>query len=200
MAKELLKALPNWLTLLRIALVPVLVALLHNPSRISLMAATAVFLFASLTDYLDGWLARKYRLVSDMGKLLDPLADKILIMSALIMLVAQRSDLTGEPWVPGWVVVLILGREIWVTGLRSIASSKGVVMGAETTGKYKTATQIAAISCLILHYPIKISGFTINFHYIGINLLIVSVIFSLWSAVDYTTEVFHTMPSAAKSK
>src|SRR5262245_55607250 len=122
--------IPNILTFLRLALIPLFVVLMIDPNPELTHAATLVFIIAAFTDYLDGVLARKFSAVSEFGKLADPLADKILVMAALVMLVAQRSDVYGEPWVPGWMVVLILAREIWVTGLRAVAASRGVIVAA----------------------------------------------------------------------
>lgn len=181
--------LPNGLTYLRLALVPVFVLLMIEPTPGMVYLATFVFVFASLTDYLDGYIARAYGVVSDTGKLLDPLADKILVMAALVMLVAQRSDLDGAPWVPAWMVVLLLGRELWVTGVRAVAASRGVVMEASQSGKVKSLLQMAAIALLLLHYPVKIFGLVISPELLGINLLIISLAFSLWSAGEYTWRV-----------
>ena len=110
----------------------------------------------SLSDYYDGYLARKHGIVTTLGKFLDPLADKLLVVSVLIMLVAMpcvsSGDVPCEPRVPAWLVVLIVGRELAVTGLRSIASSEGIMLGAEELGKYKTIFQIFALTGLLLHY------------------------------------------------
>ena len=143
-----------------------------------------------LQIFFDGLVARRFEAVSDVGKLLDPLADKILVMAALVCLVAQRSDVYGEPWVPAWIVVIILGREIWVTGLRAVAGAKGKVIAAGSTGKYKSALQMLAITILILHYPYQFGSTEVNFAALGLAILIVSVALSLWSAIDYTCEVF----------
>src|SRR5262249_9731081 len=110
--------LPNYLTFFRLALVPVFVVLMLEPSEYMVFLAIIVFVVAAITDYVDGIIARSFGAVSDFGKLLDPLVDKILVMAALVMLVAQRSDVDGTPWVPGWMVVLVMARELWVTGLR----------------------------------------------------------------------------------
>jgi len=177
------------LTYLRLFLVPVLVALLIDPTPESVHWAAFFFIIASVTDFFDGFIARRLKAVSDTGKLLDPLADKILVMAALVMLVGQRADIDGAPWVPAWMVVIILARELWITGLRGIAATRGTVIAAGTGGKWKSALQIVAISCLLLHYPIRINDFVFNLEIIGVNILIVSIGFSLWSAGEYTTAV-----------
>src|SRR5262245_57339044 len=138
----MVQRLPNWLTFLRLGLIPVFVFLMVEPSRWMVDLAMIVFIVAAFTDYIDGIIARRYGAVSDFGKLLDPLADKILVMAALVMLASQRSDTYGEPWVPGWMVVMVLAREIWVTGLRAVASARGVVVAASTTGKFKSGLQM----------------------------------------------------------
>ena len=191
---SLLKNLPNWLTYLRIALVPLFVVLMSNPTRWMLGAATVVFVVASVTDIIDGRLARHYGSVSNLGKLLDPLADKILVMAALVMLVAQRSDVDGSPWIPPWLAVLLLAREIWVTGLRAIAASQGVVMAAQNAGKWKSFLQMFSIGLILLHYPGEWFEYTVDYHFWGVNLLIISAAFSIWSAVDYTMIVWKNTP------
>lgn len=181
---------PNALTYLRLLLIPVFVVLLTNPSQTMIHLAVAVFIFAAITDYVDGYLARKLGAVTDLGKLLDPLADKILVMAALVMLVGQRADAYGEPWVPGWMVVLVLAREFWVTGIRAVAASKGIVMAAGNAGKWKSALQMIAIVMLLLHdlsYPMF--GYKITCQFIGVNLLMISLFLSYSGAIDYTLEV-----------
>lgn len=184
-----LKNLPNFLTIFRLLVVPIFVYLLIDPSPLMLTWGTVLFILAAITDYFDGMVARRLKAVSDTGKLLDPLADKILVMAALVMLVGLRSDVDGEPWVPAWMVVVILAREMWVTGLRGIAASKGQVIAAKAGGKWKNALQIIAVVCLLAHVPIRFGEFVINFEALGINILFVSIAFALWSAGDYTAAV-----------
>lgn len=188
---KILKNIPNWLTYLRIALIPVFVALMDTSSGGVRIAATAVFVLAAITDYVDGYLARKFRATSDFGKLLDPLADKILVMTALVMLVGQRSDLDGDPWVPAWMVVLVLAREIWVTGLRGIAATQGKVVAASSAGKVKSGLQMIAITFLLLHeMPIAfIVGRLLTAEILGFNLLLLSLVFSYWGAYEYTVAI-----------
>jgi CDP-diacylglycerol--glycerol-3-phosphate 3-phosphatidyltransferase len=139
--------LPNTLTLARIALIPLIVVLLHFPEPLACLWAAVLFLLAALTDLVDGWYARSRGLVTNLGKFLDPLADKLLVLSVLVMLV----DLG---WVPGWIVIVILARETAVTGMRAIASDMGTVVAADRYGKLKTILQIAALVPLMVHYPL----------------------------------------------
>ncbi|RMF23418.1 MAG: CDP-diacylglycerol--glycerol-3-phosphate 3-phosphatidyltransferase, partial [Deltaproteobacteria bacterium] len=177
--------LPNLLTLLRIAAIPVLVWLLRDPAPRAAIVAFVVYFFASITDFFDGYLARRYGLVTPLGKLLDPLADKLLVVSALVMIaVADRT-----PTVPGWLLVIVIGREIAITGLRSIAAAEGVVVAAEATGKFKMILQTIAVHALILHY----TYYGISFHSIGMMLLLVSAVAGVWSAVEYHVAVFREL-------
>lgn len=132
--------LPNKLTMGRIFAIPVFIVLILMEYR---YAAAVVFILAAFTDMLDGKIARKYNLVTNFGKLMDPLADKLLVMSALICL-AELGD------VAGWMVIVILGREFIITGMRQVAAAQGIVIAAGTTGKIKTVTQMIAIPLLIL--------------------------------------------------
>lgn len=162
--------LPNSLTLIRIFLVPLLVAVLLT--KYNVLMAAAIFLAASLTDLLDGYFARKRGQVTTLGILLDPVADKLLISSAFISLVQLQI-------VPAWMVVIIVGREFAVTGLRSIASSQGFTIDASELGKIKMVTQVAAIALLILGNEYMI------FREVGGIALWFVVLFAIWSAVDY---------------
>jgi len=166
--------LPNSLTIFRIALIPVLVFLLQSPSEVYGIMSVLVFSVASITDWLDGYIARKRGIVTTLGKFLDPVADKLLIASALIMLVSLGR-------VPAWMVVVIIGREIAVTGLRSIASSEGIVIEASDLGKGKTIFQISALIGLLLHHDY----FHIDFHVAGMATLWVALILTAWSGFDY---------------
>ncbi|MGC9325191.1 MAG: CDP-diacylglycerol--glycerol-3-phosphate 3-phosphatidyltransferase [Desulfomonilia bacterium] len=164
----------NALTISRIGVVPVIVVLLLWDGRITSLIAAILFIAATITDVLDGYFARKYDIVSDLGKLLDPLADKLLIVSVLIMLIPMGR-------VPAWIAVVIIGREIAVTGLRSIATEKHIVIAANWIGKYKTAFQCAAIIPLLIHYPIL----GVEFHRAGEFFLWIALFFTLWSGFDY---------------
>ena len=166
--------LPNQLTLFRIASVPVLVVLLLFSNKVCALLAALVFSAASISDVLDGIYARRRGLVSTFGKFLDPLADKLLISAVLIMLIPHGR-------VPAWIALVIIAREISVTGLRAILREKGVVMAAGQIGKYKTGFQVGAIIPLLIHY----NYFNINFHVIGTILLYMALIATLVSGVRY---------------
>jgi CDP-diacylglycerol--glycerol-3-phosphate 3-phosphatidyltransferase len=133
--------LPNKLSFIRIFLVPILVTVLVT--HLSMPLALGIFLLAALTDWLDGYIARKSKQITTLGKLLDPMADKLLVASALISLVEIGLA-------PAWIVVVIVSREIAITGLRSVAASQGAIIAASKLGKYKTVSEIIAISFLIM--------------------------------------------------
>lgn len=182
--------IPNWLTLVRIIIIPLFVVLLVDPTPSSRRAATIIFVLAAITDYLDGVFARRLGAVSDLGKLLDPLADKILVCAALIMLVGMRDDKYGEPFIPAWLVVIILSREFWVTGLRGVAAVRGQVISAGSSGKLKSALQMVAIVLLLLSDPtVSFGGRALSSHFVGINLLVLSVLFSVVGAYQYSVAV-----------
>ena len=165
---------PNTLTLARVAAVPVIVVLLLFPNRPCTFLAALLFSAASITDYLDGFFARRQGLTSEFGKIMDPLADKLLSSLTLIML-------SGHGWIPAWVVCVIIGRELSVTGLRNAVSQKGKDASASWLGKYKTGFQIAAIIPLLFHYPY----FGIRLHAIGMVMLWAALILTVWSGIDY---------------
>jgi CDP-diacylglycerol---glycerol-3-phosphate 3-phosphatidyltransferase len=133
----------NWLTVLRMLLVPVLVVFLLSELSFGEQLAAGIFVFASATDVVDGWLARRNDEVTNFGKLMDPLADKLLVTAALVALVSLDR-------VEAWVAMVIIAREFAVTGMRQVAVEQGQVIAANTWGKLKTAFQIAAVLCLIL--------------------------------------------------
>ncbi|HXE96455.1 MAG TPA: CDP-diacylglycerol--glycerol-3-phosphate 3-phosphatidyltransferase [Dongiaceae bacterium] len=176
--------LPNILTMMRIAAIPLLAALLMSPSRSAGFLAAALFAVASITDWLDGYLARRMGIVTIFGKFLDPIADKLIVMAALIMILPFNR-------VPAWMVLVILGREIIITGLRGIASSEGIVIQASDLGKYKTIFQIVAILGLVLHYDynwffgIPHALLTVNMHNVGMFFLWIATLLTIWSGVDY---------------
>jgi CDP-diacylglycerol--glycerol-3-phosphate 3-phosphatidyltransferase len=180
-------ALPNLLSLLRIGLVPVLIALLAWPTRATRLAAGACFLLACVTDFLDGYLARRRGITSVLGQFLDPLADKMIVSCVLIMLAAVPT----EPRVPAWMVVVIVVRELAVTGLRTIASRGGVLLPALELGKYKMIFQMFALEGLILRdrYPVPGTGLQVDFHAAGMVLLWVALVLGVWSAIDYHVRI-----------
>jgi CDP-diacylglycerol--glycerol-3-phosphate 3-phosphatidyltransferase len=165
---------PNTLTLFRIAAVPIIVILMLFPNRVSCWVAAILFSAAAITDYFDGYFARRFGLVSNLGKVMDPVADKLLVSSAFIML-------TALGWAPAWMVCIIIGREIAVTGLRNIIAEKGEDVSASNLGKYKTGFQIAAAIPLLIHYPF----FGLDAHAVGTFFLWGALVFTLWSGIDY---------------
>ena len=173
--KDLLRH-PNTLTLFRIAVVPLIVILLYfDESPLCTFIAALLFSAAAITDYLDGFYARRRGMVSTLGKVMDPVADKLLVSSAYIMLASLN-------WVPAWIVCIIIGRELAVTGLRNIIAGKGEDVSASNLGKYKTGFQIAAIIPLIIHYR---TFFGLNAQAVGQVMLWGALVFTLWSGADY---------------
>lgn len=168
----------NMLTLARVFAVPVIVVLLSiehaQKTVVAAYFASALFVLASLTDMADGYIARRQNLITNLGKFLDPLADKLLIGSVLIMLV----ELT---WVPAWIVVVIICRELAVTGMRGVAADKGIVIAADRFGKLKTIVQSMALAPLVAHYPIL--GF--DPHPPGMILLYLALALTVFSGGNY---------------
>jgi len=175
---------PNMLTMMRIAAIPLMAFLLLSPSQPAGFWAAAVFALASITDWLDGYLARRMGIVTVFGKFLDPIADKLIVMAALIMILPFGR-------VPAWMVLVVLGREIIITGLRGIASSEGIVIPASDLGKFKTIFQIVAILGLVLHYNYNwLFGIDnplvhVNMHNVGMFYLWIATMLTIWSGVDY---------------
>lgn len=165
--------LPNKLTMGRIFAIPVFIVVFLMDYRI---AAAVIFILAAVTDMMDGHIARKHNLVTNFGKLMDPLADKLLVMSALICMVE-----VGD--VAGWMVVVILGREFIITGMRQVAAAQGIVIAAGTTGKIKTITQMIAIPLLILeNWPFTALGIPVPFDQI---FLWIALIMTIVSGAEY---------------
>lgn len=166
--------LPNKITLSRILAAPVIVVLLYFEGRMTCLLACVCFILASVTDLLDGHIARRSNMITSFGKFLDPLADKVLISSVLIMLVAlDRAD--------AWVAIVIICRELVITGLRAIAADEGVVIAADKYGKWKTVLQMFALVPLILHY--RWLGFSP--HLLGQFLLYIATALTVFSGVNY---------------
>jgi len=166
---------PNGLTLIRIAAIPLIIVLFSFPSsRFMVFIAALAFSGAAFTDYLDGFLARRQGKVTFLGKALDPVADKLLTSSAFIMLAAHG-------WVPAWMVCVIVGRELAITGLRSVIAGKGLDISASRLGKLKTGFQIAAIIPLMVHYPL----WELDCQAIGQALIWAALGFTVWSGIDY---------------
>lgn len=183
---------PNVLTLFRVAIAPLLVYLLLYTGPVASALAAAVFLLATLSDYLDGYLARSYGTTTTLGKFLDPLADKLIVAAALIMLAGAPAPLR----VPAWLVVVIVWRELMVTGLRAVAAGENVVIGASDLGKYKMVLQAIAIQGLLIRY----TYFGVNFFAAGMLVLWVATAVSLWSGVDYYVKTIAVLAAKKKAR
>lgn len=174
--------LPNKLTLVRIGMIPVFVALMMIDGPLWQLLAAVVFIAAALTDLMDGYLARKYNMVTDFGKFMDPIADKLLVVAAMILLVEQHR-------MPGWVAIVFVAREFVISGFRLVAASGGKVLAAGKLGKYKTATQMTAVVLLILCAPMEGSVHAPLLGAFGLvaanALLYVSLVLAIWSAAEY---------------
>jgi len=185
---------PNKITFSRILLIPVFIIILSFPFTwgvwdigtyelpVSHFVAALIFIVASVTDWVDGYYARRYQLVTTLGKFLDPLADKLLVSAALILLVELNLA-------PAWIVIIIISRELAVTGLRLVAAGEGKVLAAGQMGKLKTASQMIAIALLLLHhFPFSYIGFPI-----GTIMLYVALFFTIVSGVDYFVKNWSVM-------
>ena len=176
---------PNALTLIRILLIPVFILSAMSSLEYGLLIATVIFLTASATDALDGYIARRRSQVTTLGCLLDPVADKLLVMAALFLLVDMDR-------VAAWIAIIIVGREFAVTALRSLAAAQGLVMGADTTGKYKMLLQIVAIVLLLLQEESITFTFG-DLHMWGSLCLYASMMLALVSAVQYAAQLWKHM-------
>ena len=169
--------LPNKLTFIRLVLaVPFIYFLQESNAEgfVYRMIAFALFVVASLTDFFDGYLARKYNLVTDFGKLMDPLADKILVISALVLFVELR-------YIPAWMSIIVIAREFLISGIRMLAAAKGEVIPAGKLGKYKTTSQMIVILIVII-----VGNQWYNFY-----LMLIPIILTLWSGWEYTSKAKH---------
>jgi CDP-diacylglycerol--glycerol-3-phosphate 3-phosphatidyltransferase len=174
--------LPNYLTLGRIVLIPVVMILLHEISlsqsemRTLLMGvlAAGVFIIAGVSDLVDGYYARKFKINSVFGKYFDPLADKLMILTVMIMLIPLGR-------IPAWIVVLFLGREITITALRGVSAAEGMAFSADQWGKKKTVLQNIALVALMIHYPM----FGVNLQKFGWWVLVMALIVAIGSGINY---------------
>ena len=171
--------LPNSITLARISVVPFLFFLLAPPGPFWSLVLAALFVLASITDFLDGFIARKYNMITTMGKFLDPLADKLIINSAMILMIPNG-------WIDAWIVVIIIMRDLIVDGIRSIASSEGIYIQASILGKQKTLAQIIAVTALMIHYPFL----GLDAHFVGTIILYVALLLTIYSGMDYFIKVY----------
>ena len=170
--------LPNRLTMMRVCMIPVIVALIMAGGRACGLIAVLLFATASFTDFLDGHIARSRGLVTDFGKFMDPIADKLLVTAVMIMMV-ERGLMAG------WILVIFVAREFIVSGLRLVAAGKGTVLAAGKLGKLKTATQMAALIVSLTCYY-AMDGAPLEWMQILSNALIyLALIFSVWSGTDY---------------
>lgn len=166
--------LANKITLVRILMIPVFMGLMLVEFPYHMEAALAVFLTASLTDKLDGYLARKYNMITDFGKFMDPLADKLLVTGAFLVLIQLGR-------IEAWIVFIILTREFAVTGLRSLAAAQNVIIAASSFGKIKTVVQIVAISILLLgNFPFSLLNLPMD-----IIAVYTALIVTILSGLDY---------------
>ena len=172
--------LPNLVTMARVLIVPGVLYFIDNFSPVRSFIAALLYLVASAGDGLDGYLARSRGQVSVLGKFLDPLADKLMVTAVLVFLVAMGRA-------HAWVVVVLIARDVCITGLRSIASSEGMVIAASPGGKIKTALQLVAISMLLMHfsYPVLGLGVSVDYQIAGTVLLYISLVVSLASGFEY---------------
>ena len=166
--------LPNKITLSRILMVPVIIVLLYFENKYTCLLACIGFILASLSDLVDGHIARRTNMITSFGKFLDPLADKVLISSVLVML-------TSLGRVAAWITIVIICRELIITGLRAIAADEGVVIAADTFGKWKTILQMLALIPLILHYP-WFGASPVSFGYF---LLYIATALTIFSDINY---------------
>jgi len=179
--KRKLFNLPNTITMVRISFVPVLFLLLLSPGQTMSLIIAALFIAVSFTDMLDGYVARRYGIVTTLGKFLDPIADKLVINTAMILMIP-----IGR--IPAWVVAIIVIRDFAVDGIRNIASAEGMIIQASPLGKRKTLCQIFAVSALMIHYPF----FGIDAHAVGTVILYLALLLTLISGVDYFLKFYRS--------
>lgn len=173
-AKREILNLPNTITLIRIGVVPFLFILLASPGEFWSLVLAILFVAASITDLVDGYIARKYELVTTMGKFLDPIADKLIVNTAMILMIP-----IGR--IPAWIVAITIMRDLIVDGVRSISSSEGLYIQASRLGKQKTLAQIFAVTALMIHYPI----FGIDAHLVGTIILYIAFLLTIYSGANY---------------
>ncbi|MHB8769734.1 MAG: CDP-diacylglycerol--glycerol-3-phosphate 3-phosphatidyltransferase [Syntrophales bacterium] len=177
--KRAIYNLPNTISLLRIGVIPVLFLLLLSPGPLMSLLIAVLFIISALTDLLDGYIARRYGIVTTMGKFLDPIADKLIVNTAMIMLIP-----IGR--IPAWIVAIIVIRDFAVDGIRTIASSEGMIIQASALGKRKTLCQIFAVSALMIHYPF----IGADAHSVGIAILYIALVLTVVSGADYLLKFY----------
>ncbi|MDD3842157.1 MAG: CDP-diacylglycerol--glycerol-3-phosphate 3-phosphatidyltransferase [Candidatus Izemoplasmatales bacterium] len=177
-------SLPNKLTMMRVILIPVMVSVYLLRDFLfgqSLWIMGVIFIVAAFTDYLDGYIARKQNIVTTFGKFMDPLADKLLVMTALLIIADLYSSGMTRMWMPFWVPLIVLSRELIVTSIRLIAVGEGKIIAASKLGKYKTASTMIAITVYLFFIPLNIWVFNI----IGWVMMGVAILLTIISGVDY---------------
>jgi CDP-diacylglycerol--glycerol-3-phosphate 3-phosphatidyltransferase len=188
--------LPNLLTMGRVAAIPVFILLTYYADPVSSYWSGVIYAGAAITDVIDGWLARRWNLVTVLGKFLDPLADKLIVMAALVMLVRLGR-------VAGALVIVLLAREFMITGLRSVAATEGMVIAAGQGGKWKTALQLTGITALLVHYTYDVNFLLFrleaNFNRIGTWLLWLALVASVVSAGQYVKDFVDAMKQRAEA-
>lgn len=177
--KKAIYNLPNTITMMRLGVIPVLFGLLASPGPAMSLAIAGLFIAAATTDLLDGYIARRYRIVTTMGKFLDPIADKLIVNTAMILMIP-----IGR--IPAWIVAIIIIRDFIVDGIRNIASSEGIIIPASQLGKRKTLCQIFAVSALMIHYPF----WGADAHVVGIVILSVALFLTIHSGIDYVIKFY----------
>ncbi|MGA2330910.1 MAG: CDP-diacylglycerol--glycerol-3-phosphate 3-phosphatidyltransferase [Syntrophales bacterium] len=175
---------PNLITLLRVTIIPVLFFLLLSPGRDGSLIIAGLFILAALTDLLDGYLARKYEIVTVMGKFLDPIADKLIVNTAMILMIP-----IGR--ISAWIVAIIIIRDFVVDGIRAISQSEGFVIQASRLGKQKTLCQVFAVSALMIHYPFLGA----DAHAVGTVILYIALVLSVSSGIDYLIKFYKNILS-----
>jgi len=178
--------LPNTISLLRIGVIPILFLLLLSPGPAMSLVIAVLFIAAALTDLLDGYIARKFQIVTTMGKFLDPIADKLIVNTAMILMIP-----IGR--IPAWIVAVIVIRDFAVDGIRTIASSERIFIQASPLGKRKTLCQIFAVSALMIHYPF----IGADAHAVGMVILYIALVLTVVSGVDYFIKFYRISMKAS---
>lgn len=179
--------LANKITVIRVLMIPIFMIILFSDYKNSNYIAALIFAIAALTDSLDGYIARSRNLVTTFGKFVDPLADKLLVSTALISLVQLGK-------IPAWIVIIIIAREFTITGFRTIAASEGLTIAASPLGKIKTISQLIAIIVLLLNnYPFRLFGFPFD-----IIMVYIALFFTVLSGIDYILKNKHVLKTGNK--
>ena len=180
--REQIMTLPNGVTIIRILVIPIILLLILHSGKEYQLLTGLLFLLVASTDMIDGYLARRYDLSTTLGKFLDPLADRLLIVTSMIALIPARG-------IPVGMVVVIVGREIAVTGLRGIAASRGIVISASNFGKYKTVFEVAAVACFIVGRGVS----RVDLHAVGLALFWIALILAVVSGIVYFRRFLKTI-------